>query len=62
MHRLKNYPDLGLKEAVLVAGTRHRSPWNDLHEPEILSVIRQMERAELLRRSVGRISLARMRR
>lgn len=62
VHRLKNYPDLGLKEAVLVAGTRHRSPWNDLHEPEILSVIRQMERADLLRRSVGRISLARMRR
>ena len=61
VHRLKNYPDLGLKEAVLVAGTRHRSPWNDLHEPEILSVIRQMERAELLRRSVGRISLSRAR-
>ncbi len=52
--RLVNYGSRGLKEAIVVAGARHRSPWNDLTEAEILVVLRRMKREGVLRYSAGR--------
>lgn len=40
--RLKQYGARGLKEAILVAGAQHRSPFEDLAEDEIRSVLRKM--------------------
>jgi hypothetical protein len=54
LERLQNYGHDGLKEAIVVAGARHRSPWKDLTEKEVLSVLRQMERDGNVRHSAGR--------
>jgi hypothetical protein len=54
LERLQNYGHDGLKEAIVVAGSRHRAPWKDLTEKEVLSVLRQMERDGNVRHSAGR--------
>jgi hypothetical protein len=54
LERLQNYGHDGLKEAIVVAGARHRSPWKDLTEKEVLAVLRQMERDGAVRHSAGR--------
>jgi hypothetical protein len=54
LERLQNYGHDGLKEAIVVAGARHRSPWKDLTEKEVLAVLRQMERDGNVRHSAGR--------
>ena len=56
MDRLGNYPGNGLKQAILIAGARHRAPWNDLTEEEVLSVLRQLKREEKVNFSAGRWS------
>ena len=52
--RLQNYGNRGLKEAILIAGTRHRASWKDLSGAEILAVMRRMKREFKIRFSAGR--------
>jgi len=52
--RLKNYGSRGLKEAILVAGARHRAPMKDLSGAEILAVMRRLKRESKVRFSAGR--------
>ena len=54
MSRLANYGSRGLKEPVIVAGSRHRAPWNDMSEAEVLTVLRKMKREGIVRYSAGR--------
>ena len=54
LERLQNYGHDGLKEAIVVAGARHRAQWKDLTEKEVLAVLRQMERDGNVRHSAGR--------
>lgn len=51
--RLVNY-ETGLKEAVLVGGTRFKSPWKDMTDKEIRAVLRRMGREGKVRTTVGR--------
>ena len=53
LDRLKSYPS-GLKEAVVVAGSRHRAPWQDLTEDDVLKVLRRLRREGRTRFSAGR--------
>jgi hypothetical protein len=52
--RLVNYGTRGLKEQIIVAGTRHRAPWDDLTEAEVLAVLRKLKREGRVRYSAGR--------
>ena len=52
--RLQNYGNRGLKEAILVAGARHRSPIKDITAAEILAVMRRLKRESKVRFSAGR--------
>jgi hypothetical protein len=54
LSRVVNYGNRGLKEHVIVAGSRHRSPFSDLTEAEVLAVLRRMKREGRLRHSAGR--------
>ncbi len=54
MARLKNYGARGLKEAIVVAGCRHRSPWKDMDKGEVLATLRKLKREGRLRFSAGR--------
>jgi len=54
LSRLKNYGSRGLKQQIIVAGTRHRAPWDDLSEKEVLAVLRKMKREGRVRFSAGR--------
>lgn len=54
LDRLKQYAGKGLGEAVLVAGARHRAPWKDLTESEVLAVLRRLGREGKVRFSAGR--------
>lgn len=53
LERLRHYPS-GLKEAILVAGSKHRAPWQDLTDEEILKVLRRLRREGRCRFSAGR--------
>lgn len=55
--RLAEYGDRGLKEAVLVAGLLHRSPFEDLTDAEILAELRALKREGRVATSAGRWSL-----
>ncbi len=52
--RLVNYGSRGLKESIIVAGARHRSPWKDLTEAEVLTILRKLKRENIVRYSAGR--------
>jgi hypothetical protein len=52
--RLQNYGSRGLKEAIIIAGARHRSPMKDLSAAEILAVMRRLKRESKVRFSAGR--------
>jgi len=52
--RLADYPNQGLKQAMLVAGARHRSPWNDLKEAEVVIVLKSLESGNRVRKNGGR--------
>ena len=52
--RVIKYGNRGLKEHVIVAGSRHRSPFKDLTEAEVLAVLRRMKREGRIRHSAGR--------
>lgn len=54
LSRLVNYGSRGLKQEIIVAGTRHRSPYSDLAESEVLAVLRKMKREGRVRFSAGR--------
>ena len=56
--RLQNYGSRGLKESILVAGTRHRAAWKDLSPAEILAVMRRLKRESKIRFSAGRWMIA----
>jgi hypothetical protein len=58
MSRLVNYPGRGLKEPILVAGSLHRSPFDDLTSPEVLAVLRKLKREGRVRFSAGRWIMA----
>ena len=53
IERLANYPS-GLKEPIAVAGARHRAPWSDVTDQEVLKVLRKLKRDGRLRFSAGR--------
>ena len=54
LERLENYGSRGLKQAMLVAGSKHRSPWEDLKDAEILAVLRDLERSGKVQKSTNR--------
>lgn len=54
LERLENYGSQGLKQAMLVAGAKHRAPWNDLKDSEILAVLRELERSGKVKKSTNR--------
>ncbi|HCH61744.1 MAG TPA: hypothetical protein DFR83_02990 [Deltaproteobacteria bacterium] len=54
LSRLENYGSRGLKQEIIVAGTRHRSPYSDLGEGEVLAILRKMKREGRVRFSAGR--------
>ena len=56
--RLKTWGAKGLKESIVVAGARHRSPYKDLTEAEVLATLRKMKREGHLRFSAGRWMVA----
>lgn len=58
MSRLKNWGSKGLKESIVVAGARHRAPWKDLTEAEVLATLRKMKREGQVRFSAGRWMVA----
>lgn len=51
--RLRDNPG-GVKESLLVGGCRHRAPWSDLSEAEVLKVVRRLGRERRARSSAGR--------
>lgn len=53
LDRLRHYPS-GLKEAIVVAGARHRAPWQDMTDEEVLKVLRRLKREGRTRFSAGR--------
>ena len=52
--RLVKYGSRGLKQSIVVAGSRHRAPWDDLSEAEVLATLRKLKRESRLRFSAGR--------
>jgi len=54
MDRLDEYGERGLKEAVLLAGLRHRSPFDDLTDAEVLAELRALKRDARVRFAAGR--------
>ncbi len=54
MSRLTQYGATGLKEPVIVAGSRHRSPFSDMGADEVLACLRKMRREGILNNSAGR--------
>jgi hypothetical protein len=56
LQRLDEYGERGLKEAVIVAGTLHRSPYKDLTETEIMAELRGLKRESQVSFSAGRWS------
>jgi len=54
LSRLVIYGSRGLKQEMVVAGTRHRSPYENLAEGEVLAVLRKMKREGRVRFSAGR--------
>lgn len=54
LDRLSNYGNRGLKQSVIVAGTRYRASWKDLSEAEVLAVLRRLKRESKVRYSAGR--------
>jgi hypothetical protein len=54
LSRLTLYGVRGLKEPIVVAGARHRAPWGDMTEAEVVAVLRRLKREERLRYSAGR--------
>lgn len=54
--KLGAYPN-GLKTGVLVAGARHRAPWDDVAPDEIMAVLRAMAREGKARTASGRWKL-----
>lgn len=57
MERLERYGAAGLKETMVVAAARHRSPWKDMTEKEVLTVLRKLARDNRLRFTSGRWSV-----
>lgn len=58
LERLERYGAAGLKETMVVAAARHRSPWKDLTEKEVVAVLRRLLRDNRLRFTSGRWSVA----
>jgi hypothetical protein len=58
--RLGNHSK-GLKQAVLLAGARHRCPWDDLAGEEVLAVLRAMAREGKVKNSAGRWMMVNLR-
>jgi len=57
MERLEHYGDRGLKQAMLLAGAKHRAPWDDLQEAEIMAVLRKLEKSGTVKKSTNRWAL-----
>ena len=53
LERLSQYEG-GLKESIIVGGTRHKAPWSDVTEREVRSVLRALARENIVRTTVGR--------
>lgn len=54
LDRLANYGSRGLKQSIIVAGSRYRASWKDLSEAEVLAVLRRLKRESKVRYSAGR--------
>ncbi|MCK6524116.1 hypothetical protein L6R49_22135 [Myxococcota bacterium] len=59
LDRLRSSSSNGLKQSILVAGARHRSPYKDLAEEEVLYALKRLEKDGLARLSAGRWSYGR---
>lgn len=57
LERLGAHGANGLKQSLLVAGAKHRAPYKDLAEEEVLAMLRKLERENRVRQSAGRWSL-----
>lgn len=56
--RLSNYGGTGLKQSMLIAGAKHRAPWTDLQDVEVMSALRQLEKAGKVKKRVNRWALS----
>ncbi|MCB9794189.1 MAG: hypothetical protein H6741_15850 [Alphaproteobacteria bacterium] len=56
LSRLQGYGSNGLKQAILIAGAKHRAPFSDLTDDEIRAVLRKLGREGLIKHSAGRWS------
>jgi len=54
LERLDTHGERGLKESVLVAGTRRRSPFPNMLGAEVLAELRQLKKTNEVRNSAGR--------
>lgn len=54
MERLSHYGAKGIKESILVAGAMHRTPFNDMAPPEIVSELKALKAAGRIDLKVGR--------
>lgn len=50
----REYIERGLKESILVAGIRHRSPYKDLTSEEVMAELRKLERERKLKHTGDR--------
>ncbi|MCB9758672.1 MAG: hypothetical protein H6739_02430 [Alphaproteobacteria bacterium] len=57
LDRLSSYGSTGLKEAILIAGARHRAPFKDLAGDEVTAVLRKLGREGVVKHSAGRWSM-----
>lgn len=54
LERLEARREQGLKETILVAATRHNSPYSDMQRTEILAELRELKREGSVKNSAGR--------
>lgn len=54
LDRLNAHRERGLKESVILAGARHRSPYADLTDAEIMAELRTLKNSGEIRLSAGR--------
>jgi hypothetical protein len=50
----REYQERGLKESILVAGVKHRSPYKDLSDDEVRAELRRLERDRKLKHTADR--------
>jgi len=54
LQRLDTHRERGLKQSILVAGTRHACPFGEMQGAEVLAELRELKRSGQVRNSAGR--------